>query len=86
VADTNLAIEQGTDPTIRIPNVRDATGALITNWTGYTVKAHIRERIDSTTVLHEWTSGGATPNATFSGSDIVLTLSHTTTASPSPGR
>jgi hypothetical protein len=79
LVDTNLEIKQGTDDPIEIRNVRDAAGALITNWVGYSVKAHIRERIDSTTVLHEWTSSGVAPNATFSGSDIVLALSHATT-------
>lgn len=73
---TNLVIKQGTDPVIRIPNVRDANGVPITVWTGFTVKGQIRERPASSTVLHEWTSQGASPNASFSGSDIVLSLPH----------
>jgi hypothetical protein len=78
MTDTTLVIPQGTDPEIRIPNVRDANGVLITNWAGFSVKAHIRDRVESTTVLYEWTSQGATPNVTFDGSDVVLSLPHAT--------
>lgn len=76
---TNLVIKQGTDPDIRIPNVRDANGALIATWSGFSVKGQIRERPNSTVVLHEWTSVGVSPNATFAGSDVVLSLPHPTT-------
>ena len=71
---TNLVIKQGTDPEISIPNVRDADGVLITTWTGYSVRGQIRERVDSPTVLHEWTSQGLAANVTFAGSDVVLDL------------
>jgi hypothetical protein len=74
MAEGDIVIKQGTDPIIEIPNVRDANGALITNWTGFSVKGQIRERPESPTVLHEWTSQGASPNVTFSGSDVVLDL------------
>jgi hypothetical protein len=75
---TNLVIKQGTDPDIRIPNVRDADGDLITTWTGFSVKGQVRERPESPTVLHEWTSQGGTPNVSFEGSDVVLALPHAT--------
>lgn len=74
MAEGDINIPQGTDPVIEIPNVRDANGALVTNWTGFSVKGQIRERPESPTVLHEWTSEGATPNVTFSGSTVVLAL------------
>lgn len=77
---TDLVIKQGTGRPIRIPNVRDADGNLITDWTGFSVQAQIRERVESATVLHEWTSGGVDPNATFEGSDIVLALPAATSA------
>lgn len=70
----DLVIKQGTDPDIRIPNVRDASGVLITTWTGFSVRGQVRERPESPTVLHEWTSQGGAPNATFDGSDVVLSL------------
>lgn len=75
---TNLVIKQGTDPDIRIPNVRDADAVPITTWTGFSVRGQIRERPESPTVLHEWTSTGGSPNASFDGSDVVLSLPHGT--------
>jgi hypothetical protein len=77
---TNLVIKQGTDPVITVPNVRDAAGVLITNWAGFSVLAQIRERVESSTVLHEWTSQGGSANATFSGSDVVLALPNATSS------
>jgi hypothetical protein len=74
VAEGDIVIKQGTDPIIEIKNVKDANNVLITNWTGYSIKGHIRERPESPTVLHEWTSQGASPNVTFSGSNVVLDL------------
>lgn len=68
---TNLVVKQGTGRPIRIANVKDA-GVLITNWAGYTVKAQIRDRPESATVLHEWTSQGVNANVSFDGSDILL--------------
>jgi hypothetical protein len=69
---TNLVLKQGTGRPIRIANVKDSNGVLITNWTGYSVKAQVRERVESAAVLYEWTSQGVTPNVSFDGSDIVL--------------
>ena len=71
---TNLVIKQGADAEIRIEDVKDANDVLITNWSGFSFKAQVRDRASSATVLHEWTSQGATPNATFSGSDVVLAV------------
>lgn len=80
---TNLVIKQGTDPDIRIPNVRDADGVLITTWANFSVLGQVRDRVASTTVLHEWTSSGVSANVTFDGSDVVLSLPHpTSTAWP----
>lgn len=70
----DLVIVQGTDPDIRIKNVADSTGTLITNWVGFTARGQIRERADSATVLHEWISTGGSPNITFVGSDVKLLL------------
>ena len=75
---TDLSIKQGTDLTIVVPNVRDANDVLITNWSGYSVRAQVRERTESPTVLHEWSTAGGT--ASFSGSDIVLTVAAATSA------
>lgn len=76
---TNLVIKQGADLEVRIENVKDANGTLITNWSNYSVKVQIRERAESPTVLHEWST--ASGNAAFSGSDIVLSLPNATSAS-----
>lgn len=50
---------------------------LITNWAGFSVHAQIRDRPESPVVLHEWTSP---TNVTFVGSDVLLAISGTTTA------
>lgn len=73
---TDLVIKQGTDPDIRIPDVRDASGTLITNWAGFSVKGQIRSRVDSATVLHEWSSQADPATAAFVDSDVVLTMAH----------
>jgi hypothetical protein len=75
---TNLELTQGTDQEIRISDVKDASGVLITNWTGWSVKGQVRERVESPTTLHEWTSQGGSPNATFEDSDVVLSLPNAT--------
>lgn len=75
---TDLVIKQGTTTEIRIPDVKDSAGVLITNWAGFSVKAQVRERPESTTVLHEWTSAGGT--VTFSGSAVVLSVPAATSA------
>lgn len=72
MATGNLVVKQGTTTTITIPNVKDANGTLITNWAGYTLKAQVRDRVESSTVLHEWTT------FTTSGSDIKLSVSAAT--------
>lgn len=77
---TNLELKQGEDDKITIPNVRDAAKTLITTWTNWSVLAQVRDRPESETVLHEWTSQGVSPNVTFSGSDIVLHIPHATSA------
>jgi hypothetical protein len=76
---TNLVIKQGTGRPIRIANVK-ADGVLITNWTGYSVKAHIRDRPESSAVLYEWTSQGVGANVDFDGSDILLELTAAVTS------
>lgn len=73
---TNLEIPQGSDIEVRVPNVRDADGVPITNFTGYTVKAQVRERVESATVLHEWSTALGT--VTTSGSKLVLAVAGTT--------
>ncbi len=77
---TNLVIPQGSDADIHIPNVKDANGALITTWTGFSVLGQIRDKPESPTVLYEWTSVGVGANVTFSGSDVVLAMPHAVSA------
>lgn len=67
---------QGTDLNIRIPNVTDANNVLITNWTGVTVKAQVRDRVESPDVLYEWSGPGVGSNVTTSGSDVLLAVAH----------
>lgn len=52
---TNLTIKQGSDCTITIPNVVDATGTLVAP-SGITIRSQIRPRSDSATVLYEWST------------------------------
>lgn len=73
---TNLVIKQGTDLTIEIPDMVDANGVPITNWTNFSVKAQVRERVESATVLHEWST--AAGNAELIDSKIVLVVARDT--------
>lgn len=75
---TDLVIKQGKTSRIRVPNVRDADENLITDFTGYSARAQVRERVESATVLHEWASP---TDITFEGSDVVLAVSAATSAS-----
>ena len=75
---TNLVIQQGSDCEIRVPDVVDADGVPITVWVGYEVHAQVRERVDSTAVLHEWSSENPGATVTFEGSDVVLAVSSAT--------
>lgn len=77
---TDLVIRQGTDCVIRLPDVRDADGTLITTWSGYEVHAQVRDRATSPTVLHEWSSVDPGATVTFEGSDIVLAISSVTSS------
>ena len=77
---TNLELRQGDDLAIRVPNVRDANDIPITNWTGITVHAQVRDRVSSTAVLYEWTSVGPGANVTFSGSNVLLAVPNTSSA------
>lgn len=71
---TNLVIKQGSARPIEFRNVRDSAKNLITDFTGYTVKAQIRERPESSTVLHEWTNVGPGANVELDGPASTIRL------------
>ncbi len=75
---TWLVIPQGQDGKIKIADIRNANDVPITDFTGFGVRAQIRDRPQSTVILHEWSLTAGT--ITFSGSTMYLTLDGATSS------
>jgi hypothetical protein len=73
VAAANLVVKQGATETIEILDIVDGAGVAL-NPAGCSVRAQVRNPQSSATVLYEWTSQGATPNATVAAGRVTLSL------------
>lgn len=75
----DLNLKQGEGATISLTTV-DRLGAVITNPTGYTIRAQVR-RTSNGPVLFEWNTtpgaGQGTAALTYDGTESTTTLTHT---------
>lgn len=70
----DLVILQGSDTTVSIP-VEDANGDPVASFGGYTAAGQIRARVESSDVLHSFTSQGGSANITLTPPNVILSIS-----------